>query len=201
MVRTPWCSAGHCGSVIFSPRGDCIEWIFAGSVLICIGIFFFLFSAWIRSAVKKEKKRYGVPEGLILYSDLNVPASPLFSKHSRLVGKPDYIIQQNNRLIPVEVKSGKGQHPHQSHIIQLAAYCQILEETTKSFIPEGILVYNHVPYTIPFNPKLRFELEAVMKTMRSYLRGSGVKRNHTDSHRCRNCSMRGYCTYVVQVNE
>jgi CRISPR-associated exonuclease Cas4 len=201
MVRTFWCSAGGCSVVIFSPGGGYIDLFVVGSVLFCVGVFFFLFSVWIRSAVKKEKKRVGVPEGSILYSDLNIQASPLFSKRSLLVGKPDYILQKNDRLIPVEVKSGKGQSPHQSHILQLAAYCQILEDTTKSFVSEGILVYNHVPYTIPFNPKLRFELETVTKTIRGYLRRGGVKRNHADPHRCRNCSMKRYCAFVVQENE
>ena len=125
-----------------------------------------------------KKKSYGIPDGLIVYSDLNVPAAPLFSKRSRLTGKPDYILRKENQCIPVEVKSGKGPHPHQSQVLQLAAYCQILEDTSGVFVPEGILVYNNVPYTIRFDPKLRFELESMMKTMRASLRSGVVKRNH-----------------------
>lgn len=140
------------------------------------------------------KKKHGIPEGLIQYSDLNVPAEPLFSRRLRLTGKPDYIIKKENRYVPVEVKTGKGPHPHQSQVLQLAAYCQILEDTIGGFVPQGILVYNNVPYTFRFDPKLRFELENIMKTMRASLRKGVVQRNHHEPGRCRNCSMRQYCT-------
>jgi len=150
-------------------------------------------AAWIRLSVQKEKKSYGIPKGLILYSDLNVPATPLFSNRYRLTGKPDYIVRKENQYIPVEVKSGKGPHPHQSQVLQLAAYCQILEDTSGIFVPEGILVYNHVPYTIRFDPKLRFELESVMKNMRASLRCGVVQRNHNEPGRCHHCSMKQYC--------
>jgi CRISPR-associated exonuclease Cas4 len=155
-------------------------------------------SIWIRWSVQKKKKSYGIPDGLILYSDLNVPADPLFSRRYRLIGKPDYIVRKENQCIPVEVKSGKGSHPHQSQVLQLAAYCQILEDITGVFVPEGLLVYNNVPYTIRYDPKLRFELETVMKTMRASLRRGDIQRNHHESGRCRYCSMRQYCTNFLQ---
>jgi CRISPR-associated exonuclease Cas4 len=151
----------------------------------------------IRRSVQKKKKFYGVPDGLILYSDLNVPAAPLFSKRFHLSGKPDYIVRKENQYIPVEVKTGKGPHPHQSQVLQLAAYCQILEDTSGEFVPEGILVYNNVPYTIRFDPKLRFELETVIKTMRASLRRGVVQRNHHEPGRCRHCSMKQYCNDII----
>jgi CRISPR-associated exonuclease Cas4 len=155
-------------------------------------------AVWIRWSVQKKKKTYGIPDGSILYSDLNVPAAPLYSRRFRLTGKPDYIVRKENQCIPVEVKSGGGPHPHQSQVLQLAAYCQILEDTSGLFVPEGILVYNNVPYTIRFDPKLRFELESVMKTMRVSLRSGIVQRNHHEPGRCRHCSMKQYCTDVLQ---
>jgi CRISPR-associated exonuclease Cas4 len=97
----------------------------------------------------------------------------------------------------VEVKSGKGPHPHQSQVLQLAAYCQILEDTSGEFVPQGILVYNNVPYTIRFDPKLRFELESMMKNMRASLRSGVVNRNHHEPARCRHCSMKQYCTDII----
>lgn len=150
-----------------------------------------------RSIVRAEKKSYGVPEGLILYADLNVPASPLFSKRRRLAGKPDYIVQKEHYMLPVEVKTGQGSSPHQSQILQLAAYCQILEDESGSFVPEGVLVYNSVPYCIPFNPALRFELETIMKAMRASLRSGTVQRNHDEPRRCHHCSMKRFCTDVL----
>jgi CRISPR-associated exonuclease Cas4 len=168
------------------------------SIILTISAIVLIASAvWIRWSVEKKKKSYGIPDGLIVYSDLNVPAAPLFSRRSRLTGKPDYILKKENQCVPVEVKSGKGPHPHQSQVLQLAAYCQILEDTSGEFVPQGILVYNNVPYTIRFDPKLRFELESMMKTMRASLRSGVVKRNHHEPARCHHCSMKQYCTDII----
>jgi CRISPR-associated exonuclease Cas4 len=144
--------------------------------------------------VHTKKKSQGIPEGLVLYSDLNVPAEPLFSRRLLLSGKPDYIVQNGSQYIPVEVKTGRRPHPQHSHVLQLAAYCQLLEDTFGEFVPEGILVYNRVPYTIRFDPTLRFELEQVMGSMRSSLRDGFVERNHEEPGRCQACSMRRYCS-------
>ncbi len=179
-------------------RGDPIELFLISLLLILGAVVLLLYASRLRRAAQEEKKSYGIPEGLILYSDLNVPAEPLFSRKSRLTGKPDYIVRKANHLIPVEVKTGKGSSPHHSQVLQLAAYCQLLEETTGVFVPEGILVYNNVPYTIPFDPKLRFELESVIKSMRASLRSGAVQRNHHEPGRCRQCSMKHYCTNGIQ---
>ena len=178
-------------------RGDFIEFLVFGIMLLISAVVLLAYATWIRRSVRAEKKSCGIPDGMILYSDLNVPAAPLFSKRSRLTGKPDYIVRKEKHFLPVEVKSGGGTHPHQSQVLQLAAYCQLLEETTGVFVPEGILVYNNVPYTIPFDPKLRFELESVMKRMRGCLRNGVVQRNHQEPWRCTHCSMKRYCSDVV----
>lgn len=178
--------------------GDSIEVLLLGILLMICAVILFTYALKIRLTAREEKKSYGIPNGMILYSDLNVPAAPLFSKRSRLAGKPDYIVQKKNRFIPVEVKSGGGRHPHQSQVLQLAAYCQLLEDTSGMFVPEGILVYNNVPYTIPFDPKLRFELDTAMKSMRASLRNGVVRRNHQELRRCHHCSMKRYCTNVLR---
>lgn len=177
--------------------GDFIELLFVGGLLTICSIILLICSSRIHNSVQEKKKVLGVPNGKILYSDLNVPAAPFFSKRSRLVGKPDYIIQKNDVYIPIEVKSGKSQNPHQSQLLQLAAYCKIFEDVFGVFVPEGILVYNNTKYTIPFDPKLRFELESIIKTMHISLQNSTVKINHQDIARCKNCSMKKYCVYAL----
>jgi CRISPR-associated exonuclease Cas4 len=177
-----------------SSGGDYIELFLFACVLIISSAALLMYALRLRSSVKQEKKHYGIPEGLLLYSDLNTPAQPLFSRRLRLAGKPDYILQKDSHYIPVEVKTGRQPHPQQSHILQLAAYCQLIEDTAGSFVPEGILVYNNVPYTIPFDPKLRFELETVMRTMRLSLHNGVEGRNHSQPGRCWHCSMQQYCT-------
>jgi CRISPR-associated exonuclease Cas4 len=167
--------------------------ILLAGLLIAGAVTFLIIALKMRSMARKEKKTYGIPEGLILYTDLNTPAQPLFSKRFRLVGKPDYIVRHVDRLLPVEVKSGGQLHPQHSHVLQLAAYCQILEDVSGEFVPEGILVYNTVPYTIAFDPQLRFELASVMNEMRESLYDGVVVRNHQEPGRCKRCSLRQYC--------
>ena len=173
--------------------GDPVEIILVFVILMLSGIVFLMLAFRQRAVVRKEKRARGVPEGSIMYSDLNVPAKPLFSKQSHLVGKPDYIVRHKDRLLPVEVKSGGHGQPQQSHILQLAAYCQILEDISGEFVPEGIVVYNTMPFTIAFDPQLRFELNSVTSQMREALRDGVVERNHQEPGRCHHCSLRRYC--------
>jgi len=83
----------------------------------------------MHSNVVHKKKQYKIPKGKMTYSDLNVPAKPFFSKRHRITGKPDYVIIENNKYIPIELKSGSHLMPRKNHILQLATYCQLLEDT------------------------------------------------------------------------
>jgi CRISPR-associated exonuclease Cas4 len=161
-------------------------------------VFFLIVSKKIKKDVSNIKSTYQIQDGKITYSDLNIPAKPLFSNHYKITGKPDYIIKKNNQYIPIEVKSGGHNTPQKNHVLQLAAYCQLVEETYKSFVPYGILVYdNSYQYKIPFDPGLRFELEHSIKNMKHILKTGLFSRNHNDQNKCKNCSMRIYCKMKI----
>ena len=84
--------------------------------------------------------------------------------------------------------------PQNNHIFQLAGYCHLIEENYGCFVPYGILVYdNRYQYKIPFDPKIRFELESTITKMRHVMRTGKIIRNHTDYYRCKSCSMNQYC--------
>ncbi len=164
-----------------------------------IASLFISISKRISTDVNKLKTKHKIQEGKITYSDLNTLAKPLFSKRYRISGKPDYIIKKNNFYIPVEVKTGWHCQPQKNHIFQLAAYCQLLEDNYEGFVPYGILVYNNTSqqYKIPFDPKLRFELQSLIKKMRGLLKTGKINRTHNDPHRCKSCSMRIYCEMKI----
>ena len=67
----------------------------------------------------------------------------MFSRSFHLSGRPDYLVQQGRDLIPVEVKSGRAPRdgPYSSHILQLAAYCLLVEEAYDRRPPYGLLLY------------------------------------------------------------
>lgn len=163
-----------------------------------IAILFILVSKKISRDMSTLKMKHMIQDGKITYTDLNKPAKPLFSKRYRITGKPDYVIKKNKRYIPVEFKTGSYNQPQKNHVFQLAAYCQLLEENYGSFVPYGILVYNTAQhYRIPFDPRIRFELESTVKKMRYVLKTGKVTRNHHDPNRCRGCSMRTYCNIKI----
>lgn len=168
-------------------------------MLFIISIIFISISKIVNKEVNRLKNKHKIQQGRIIYSDLNKPAKPFFSKKYRISGKPDYIIQKKDKYIPVELKTGDYNSPRKNHVFQLAAYCHLLEENYEAFVPYGILVYNNqTQYKIPFNPKIRFELENTVKKMRYLLKTNKITRNHNDLYRCKGCSMRKYCNNKIK---
>lgn len=149
--------------------------------------------------IKKLKDKHNIPTGNITYQDLSQPAIPFFSKRYRITGKPDYIIKNNNYYIPIELKTGICREPQKNHILQLAAYCHLLEENYERFCPYGIIAYSDKSkFKIQFDPKIRFELESVVKDMRQIMKTGKISRNHNDSYRCKKCSMQQFCDFKLK---
>ena len=131
---------------------------------------------------------------------MSSPSKAFFSKKYKISGKPDYIIEDNGRYIPVELKTGVHDYPMKNHIFQLAAYCHLIEENYNMFVPHGILVYNNQKsYEIKYDPIIRFELESTIKQMRHCIRKERIIRNHNDVKRCINCSMKRYCKEKISL--
>ncbi len=169
-----------------------------GVLLVIISLILFIISKMIKRNVKLLKKKYKIQKGKILYQDLNKPAKPFFSKRYRVTGKPDYVVNNHNCFIPIEVKTGTHDKPQKNHILQLAAYCQLIEENYERFVPYGILVYSDKSqYKIPFDPKIRFEFESTVKEIRQNMKTGMIARNHNDLFKCKKCSMRLNCDFKL----
>jgi len=168
------------------------------TILLFISISCFIISIILKTNVKKIKKTYRIQNGKIIYSDLNKKSETLFSKRYMIAGKPDYIVNQNGRYIPVELKTGNSKSPKINHILQLAAYCHLIEENYNSFVPYGILIYNNRErYKVDYTPEIRFELESTIKKMRYMNKTNRFVRNHNEKNRCRSCSMKEHCGYKI----
>lgn len=159
----------------------------AGIILILLGLYY----SWRHYHIQQSQH---IPQGKITYSDLHIPEKSLYSPRYRLAGKPDYIVKQKDSLLPVEVKSGPYTQPQIHHIMQLTAYCILLEDTYQTFVPHGVLIYPSGKYTIKMNPKVRFELEQIMHEIKYSKRSQTVYRNHHDEWKCRSCSLRQCCS-------
>ena len=68
--------------------------------------------------------------------------APLRSQRYALVGRPDYVLDTRDGSVPVEVKPGRrAAAPYDSDVLQLAAYCLLLEDSEGRAPRYGLLRY------------------------------------------------------------
>lgn len=143
----------------------------------------------------------GLPWRKVVFQDTSrrEVAKPLFSEQYRLTGKPDYIIEQAGALIPVEVKPNRrDSEPRQSDVLQVAAYCLLVEETTGTAPPFGLLRYADTTFEIRWDDELYDELCAVLDAMREDRHAADVPRSHDERWRCRGCGFFDRCSDALE---
>lgn len=145
----------------------------------------------------KKRKQTGLPGGRVVYTDTRswgVVDKPLYDGKLRLTGKPDYLVERGEQIIPVEVKSGKApQAPYDSHIYQLASYCLLVERTMGKRPPYGIIHYENRDFAIDYTPTLEASLMEILAEMRRDERSPNVDCSHHSAARCRGCGYRQIC--------
>ena len=164
--------------------------------LLLLAIFSHFLSNRELGAAKSIREKYGIPYGRVIYSDLDHPAKALFSKKLGIIGKPDYVISDRRYggLVPVEIKSGRAANPYRNHILQLAAYCLLVEETYHKPVPYGIIVYSDgKQHKIIFDESLRSDLIGVIKEMKRSMRSGCPTRGHNQLRKCSSCSFQASC--------
>ena len=146
---------------------------------------------------QRGRTRSGLPQGRVVYSDTggwDRLERPLFSREFALTGKPDYLVADGADIIPVEVKSGRAPaQPYESHVLQLAAYCLLVEECYGRQPPYGIVKYDDRTFEVDYTPELEEELLAILEDMEADLAEGDAPRSHDDAHRCRACGHREQC--------
>lgn len=169
-----------------------MAWLFALALI-------FLFFGWLslRRAGRLHQES-GLPTGRLVYTDTrrdwHPPAQPFYSATYRLVGKPDYLVKTSDGLIPVEVKSADAPKiPYLGHLLQLAAYCLLVEENTGRTPSHGLLKYADALYEVDFTPELRRELLDTLAEMRQARLAKNVSRSHTQPNKCSACGYRYTC--------
>ena len=170
--------------------------------MIILAISLILLAALVLWVSWRMRAQSGLPQGRVIYSDTGAwqpNQQALFSKAYGLTGKPDYLVEQGrsgNRsmIIPVEVKSAKAPpQPRAGHVLQLAAYCLLVEEHYQVRPSHGIIQYADHQFAIDYTPALERELLAVMAAMRADLANGDAERNHDEAWRCAGCGVREQC--------
>lgn len=120
---------------------DLLFFIAIGILFIGLVLFFLL---------KKRERTIGSLKGKILYQD-SANAPVLYAKTLPLCGKPDYIIQVDKMIVPIEVKTGRTPtSPYPNNTMQLMTYCYIATEVFGIRPKGGILKYPDREFTLEY---------------------------------------------------
>ncbi len=167
-------------------------------LLLVLFLLFLAGALWIGG--REWRRESGLPDGDILYTDTGVwraNNAVLHAARLRLVGKPDYLVEQRDgSIIPVEVKSSLApERPWDGQVLQLAAYCVLVEENYGVRPPYGILQYRDQAIAIDFTGDLEADLLDVLDEMRAAAGDPDPEPDHDDPRRCRGCGVRAACAY------
>jgi CRISPR-associated exonuclease Cas4 len=145
----------------------------------------------------RQRKAAGLPGGRVIYTDTRgwgKLEKPLYYAALGLTGKPDYLIEKNGQIIPVEVKSGRApEAPYDSHIFQLASYCLLVEKTYNKRPPYGIIHYENRDFAVDYTRELEAALMNLLADMQQDDIKRQVPRSHEQPSRCARCGFRNVC--------
>ena len=162
------------------------------AICLLLGAFFLFLQA------SRQKKAAGLPGGRIIYSDTRgwgPLEKPITDPMLNLTGKPDYIRREGEELIPVERKSRiiSPAGAYEGEILQLAAYCLLVEERFGKPVRRGHLLYLNRSLEIAFDDQLRRRLFGALGELKTAEAMSDVPRSHNSPARCRGCGFRKTC--------
>jgi CRISPR-associated exonuclease Cas4 len=162
-----------------------LVWLIAASVVLYLSL-----------SASQKAGEYKTVEGLdgeIHY--VGTDSSPLyFSDRFGLSGRPDFVLEIDGQLIPGDLKTGRTpKGPLFSHIMQVAAYCLLIAESSGKRPPYGLLRYGNEEHEIEFDPELERMLLEKLEEMRKLMRSGEVHRNHNRPGKCASCSRRESC--------
>ena len=165
--------------------------------MLYLAIFLLLLALLLLWQSGRQRSASGLPGGRVIYTDTRAwgeVEKPLVDHTLGLTGKPDYLVERDGVIIPVEVKSGRTPSaPYDSHIFQVAAYCLLVEKTYGKRPPYGIIHYPDRDFAVDYTERLESSLlDQLAEIKRDEFR-SDVPRSHEDAARCRGCGFRKVC--------
>ncbi len=160
-------------------------------------LFFVLLAVLFFILAAREQEKTGLPGGKVVYSDTNMWQKveiPLYHKDLKLAGKPDYLVQVENELIPIEVKTGRTpKAPYDSHIFQLAAYCLLVENEYGLRPSHGLIHYPDKDFKIDYTNELEASTLMLIREIQSAQTKKEIHCSHQNPQKCKNCGFREIC--------
>ncbi len=166
-----------------------MTWLFLVLILLAVLLYFLS---------RKLRKDSGLPGGRIVSSDIKMwgeqNTHPLFDGSLGLTGKPDYLVDIGNAIIPVEVKSCRTpETPYDSHIYQLAAYLVLVEKVYQKTPPYGLIHYPQRTFQIDFTDELRDNFLSLISEMHRLENSHQIARSHDEPAQCSRCGYKDIC--------
>ena len=124
--------------------------------------------ALVRRLIEEHERALDLPEGELVYEDMDGQGEALISDQAPLLGKPTYVVKQaDGRLTPIEVKNIEINElkPASQHIVQIAAYCLILEDYAELPPLYGIVRYSDREFEVEYTPALRKKVIRLLEEM------------------------------------
>ncbi len=165
--------------------------------MIFFAALFFILAILLLWQASRRRKSLGLPAGRVIYTDTRAWGAleqSLYDPVSGLTGKPDYLVEEKGRVIPVEVKTSRiTTAPYDAHIFQLAAYCLLVHRQYGKRPPHGIIHYPNRTFAVDYTPQLESALLELLDEVRLKDRHKEVARSHNSPARCSRCGFRSTC--------
>ncbi len=170
--------------------------------MLYLALFFLIVAIVLLWQSARRRQEAGLPGGRIIYTDTRTwgeVEKPLYDHDLGLTGKPDYLVERDGLIIPVEVKSGRTpEAPYDSHIYQVAAYCLLVEKTFGKRPPYGLIHYAHRDFAVDYTSQLELALLDQLAEIKRDETRSNVPRSHEEAARCRGCGFRKVCDQALE---
>lgn len=159
-----------------------------GAFLLVAGALLLVASACVLARHFAERR-----DGRLIAVDRPGATSQLASERYGLVGRPDALRRlRDGRVVPIELKHRATPRagPWPSHVLQVAAYCLLVEETTGRAPPYGLLRYGDGgEFRIPWDDARRASVVATLRRTRAPYDGAATP----TPRKCRGCAWRSSC--------
>jgi CRISPR-associated exonuclease Cas4 len=168
---------------------------------VTVGLAVLLLAALLLMWGLRLRRKTGLPWAPVVAQDTGgyTLDKPLFARRLGLTGRPDYLLELRGRTIPVEVKpSRRAARPYESDLMQLAAYCLLVEETSGEAPPYGLLRYAEQTFRLDYTFQVRDELLTLLDEMRAALQSPASIRSHDDPRRCLGCGFFEQCDEAIE---
>jgi len=147
---------------------------------------------YLSDEIIAKKIKYIPIKGEIEYIGMDREKEIVSEKYG-IKGKPDYVLKIDNEYIPVEEKTADLKSPTFPHVIQITAYCMLIEDRYGIAPSYGILKYKNMEFKIPYEARWKNLVLQLRENMIKDIEKGESHRNHNNIKKCKNCVRKEYC--------